>query len=215
MRAAALSLVIGAGLLAVAVFDTGSAETRHVIRSNLVPPLSFVAAIPGGAEACQRRELVPGAAGAVRLRVGTFEAPGPPLDVTVRRDATVLRGGGIAAGWTEGDVVVPLAGTRGDDTVAGQLCVRNGGARRIVVAGALETPAGAARVRGTAEPGRMSVGYLEGEPRSWWSFAGGLGGRVEAVRDAVPGGASVILWLACVGFTVAGAVVLVLRAGRS
>lgn len=206
-------MAVGAGLLVLAVVQAGSAERRHVLRGNLVPPVSFVAPVPGHGTVCQAGEIVPEGAGVLRLRIGTFGRPGPPLAVTLRAEGEPPVVATVRRGWREGDLEVELP--RSVSGLAGAtLCVRNGSGRRIVIAGAVQTPVAAAKVRGNPVAGRMAVSYLEAEPRSWWSFTGQVGPRLAAARDALPGGAGFALWAIGALLISVGAFALVVHAGR-
>jgi hypothetical protein len=213
VRATALAVAIGAALLLLAVVQAGSAERRHVVRGNLVPPVSFATAAPGHGTVCQGGEIVPEDAGALRLRIGTFGRPGPPLGVTLRAEGERPVVATVPRGWREGDLDIQLP-RAGPELAGATLCVRNGGGRRIVIAGAAQRPASAAKVRGNPEPGRMGVTYLEAEPRSWWAFTGEIGPRLATARSAFPGGAGFVLWGVGAVLISAGAFALVVYAGR-
>jgi hypothetical protein len=214
VRLAALSAAVGAVLLIWAVIDAMGPESRHVVRANLSPPVAFVATVDGGRRVCQQDELLPAGSGALRLRVGTFGRPGPPLEVTLQAgNGAPPRRGRVAAGWVEGDVVIPYPVVRIDEGAA-RVCVRNDGTERVVVAGSPAGPDAARIAGGKRTQGRMWLSYLRPSARSWWSETGAVATRAGIARDALPGGWTLWLWLAATLVVIGGAVAIVLRAAR-
>ena len=213
MRLAALSAAVGAVLLIWAVTDVMAPESRHVVRANLSPPVAFVATVQGGDRACQRNELVPAGSGALRLRVGTFGRPGPPLELTIEGEDGPPRRGRLAAGWPEGDVLIPYpeAGRDGPGT---RVCVRNAGTDRVAIAGARASGAAATVVGAKPVAGRMWMSYLRPTERTWWSETGAVASRADVARDALPGAATLWLWLAATLAVAGGALAIVVWTAR-
>jgi hypothetical protein len=213
VRLAALSAAVGAVLLIWAVTDVMAPESRHVVRANLSSPVAFVATVKGGERACQRNELVPAGSGALRLRIGTFGRPGPPLEVTLQAGNAAPRRGRVAAGWVEGDLVIPYPEVRRDEGGA-RVCILNAGTDGVVVAGSRDGPGTARIAGGKRTQGRMWLSYLRPSARSWWPETGDVATRTGIVRDALPGGWTLWLWLAATLVVIGGALAIVLRAAR-
>lgn len=122
-----MPLVLGAGVLAVLV-AVGVVLTESGQRqagSNYVPELTQALTIKGAGEHCQVGQILPGDTAAVRLLVGTFDRPGPLLEVMVRADGKLLTSGRLAASPTPPTehVVVPLRPVE-QTTSNATVCVR-------------------------------------------------------------------------------------------
>jgi hypothetical protein len=200
------------GILAIvaAIAVAGSRPERRQLASNLVPENEFPAVVPAGARACQAEPAVPGGTGTLQLLVGTYGAPGPPLEVTVTRAGRAITAGRVAAGWREGHVLVPVRPVDGDRLDV-RVCVRNGGRGRIALGGKLSAPGVAARVAGAPAPGQFRIAYETAGPESWWTYARTLPARVASVRDAVPGRATFAVWILLLVAVAGGAVALIAR----
>ena len=186
--------------------------SRHALGSNFVPPQAHDAEVPAGGRVCQPGELVPAGAGALRARIGTYGPPGPRLrlSITGPRGRVVARGG-LAAGWSQGDVTIPFE--RVGALEGAEVCLRNAGPGRIAVAGG-RTLGAAAVVDGQPAPGGITLSYLEPRARSWLGFAPEIAERADRLRDAPPGPLTLPLYIALAVAVLAGAVALVLREAR-
>ncbi len=167
---------------------------------------------------CQAREIVPEGAGVVRLRIGTYGRPGPPLALTVRSDAERPVVAQVRSGLARGrprDRASPPASARarGRHAVPAQR-----GPRRITHRGC-EQRSGV-EPRGCAakpQPGRIRVSTCRADSESWWAFSAGrsadVGSRAArhgaAGRRRLPCCAAVGAFVFC-----AGRVRAVVRAGR-
>ena len=132
------------------------------------------------------------------------------MTVTSRGAAPVR--GTLARGWSEGDVVVPipeLPATRRD----ARICFEHRGAGRLAYAGGRSIGEGV-RVGDRRGAGLVRLEYLEPEARSWWPVIGRIGVRVAAVRDALPGKATLPLFALFMLGVIGGSMALVLREGR-
>lgn len=107
-----IPLVLGAGVLAVlvAVGVVLAGSGQRQAGSNYVPEFGQALTIKGPGERCQAGQIIPGDTAALRLLLGTFNRPGPPLEVTVRADGKLLTSGRLPASRTPPTehVVVPL-----------------------------------------------------------------------------------------------------------
>ena len=210
-----ISILAAVGALlavTIALMAVLSQSTRHSHASNFVPPHAFVADVPAGDRVCQPGERIPAGTGAIRARIGTYGSQGPRLELSIshpggRRIAESV----LAAGWRQGDVVIPVARLGALDEA--EVCLRNAGSRRIAVAGGRTLGSGAL-VDGQAAAGGITLAYLEPEARSWFSFAPDVAERVDRLRDAPPGALTLPLFAALAVAVIAGAVALVLREER-
>lgn len=198
-------------LLAAGVLAVGGRQQRHMIGSNLVRPITFIAVVPGGKQVCQSA-TVPKGTGGVGLRIGTYDRPGPALRLTIDGRGEHAVRGALLPGWRQGDVVVPVSRT-GLARREARLCFRNAGRSRLAFAGGPGVGAGA-RVGRRNTGGQIRIEYVEPDPRSWWSVAPAMARRLAVVRDAFPGPASLWLFaLLTLGVT-GGALALALRESR-
>jgi hypothetical protein len=191
-----LRVVLIGGLVALlaGIAIVLSQSGHELTGSNLVKRDQFVAVLQGGQQSCQPSVTVHAGTGRLNLVIGTYGRPGPPLLITVGapKQAPTLRAG-LARGWREGSVNVPVRPTLGRPA-AGQLCIRNGGRSRIALAGAQGVP---------------SVYYEAPHATSWWS-------RLGDIADRTPYLGSWALWLALAlsAGAVGLAVVVILRTAR-
>jgi hypothetical protein len=133
-------LAVCLGVVAIAVVLVLLDSAPRQAGSNYVPEFGPVVTIEGRGEYCQEGEIVPGDAAALRLLVGTYREPTPPVAVTIRREGRQVSRGALPGGREEGHQVIPV--TTVEDTTAGAtVCVRVGEAgegRRTVLFGTLE-----------------------------------------------------------------------------
>jgi hypothetical protein len=162
-------VLVGAALVVVVIGVAAalSESKQRLAGSNNVPPSHFVVTVPRGGEACQPGEFVPADSRELRLMVGTYHRPVPRLEVELRAPGAPAVHGVLPAGRTEGWVEIPLERTTGAAPGA-TLCLRNGGAHRIVVAGTHTGPF--ARVGRRRSAGRMRIEYLRPGRESWWAL---------------------------------------------
>jgi hypothetical protein len=205
--------VLGLLGLVVAVGIVGSGSRVHLQGTNDLRPFGFDVTIPAGKTACQPYENVPSGTGGVRVRAGTFGKPGPRVALSLEPAGSSPVRGGLAPGWREGDVTIPVTEVQGD-RLGVRVCLTNHGPGQIALAGEPFAANFAARVGAQPEPGRARLEYMRPHADSWWGLLGTLADRVGTVRGALPGAATLYLW-ALLGLGVAGgAVALVLREGR-
>jgi hypothetical protein len=191
---AALALVLAA--VAVAL----SESKERLAGTNDLRAAEFVATLPAGARACQAGEFVPGDGARLRLLVGTYERPVPPLEVEIRSPAGSRLRGKLPGGAREGYVEVPLERTT--TPVSGAtVCVRNGGDHRIVIAGFRTSRRVVAVVGGRRARGNMRFEYMRPGRESWWALAPTVAhrfglGKAGFMGDWTLAAAAVLLLLA-------------------
>jgi len=188
-------------LCAIAVVLVQSAPRRS--GSNGIPPATFAAVLAPGEAACQRGELIPGDTAALRATIGTYGLPGPRVQVTVSGSAGPVTRGGLAPGWRQGVVSLPVALVR-RTTPDVQVCLRDEGRSRIAIAGSGPySPGlqllGAHRVRNLAVGLRFD--YVRPGRESWLALLPTLWHRMtlakgDLVRHWAPWGALVLMVLA-------------------
>jgi hypothetical protein len=203
--AAALGFVV----LVAAVGVAGARSERHLTGTNLMRPFLWSVEIPAGQTACQGQENVPDGTGGIRLRGGTFDRPGPRVEVSVAGAAR----GVLAAGWRQGDVAIDVPEIHGD-RLDSRVCVTNRGPGRLALVGENSPPDRAARIGDAPQPGRARIEYLRPHAESWWGLSGELAARVATVRAAAPGSATLYLWGLLILAVAVGALALVAREGR-
>ncbi len=192
-------MVLGAGLalLALAIGIGGTHVKRDVLGSNSIAASEFVAVVGPGRVLCQTGESVPAGTGRLRLTIGTYGKPGPPLRVAVQDGGRQpLPVGSLAAGWNEGAIDIPLGGTTDRVVRSARVCIANRGDGRLAMAGAQR--GARARIAGKAERGRVRIEYVAGDLRSSWSLASSMRARMTFARglwDGVAPWAALLLIL--------------------
>jgi len=173
-------------LVAVASAAVLSQRAPRLAGTNAIKHQHFVVELPPGRRACQDHTLLVDDAARVELLVGTYGRPVPPLAVafTGADGAPLARGRG--GGGPEGHVVVPLD-REIDGTRSARLCVRNGGATNIALAGDLANPDAAAHVGRDAADGAIAVRYLRRRDETWWELLPTLATRFGYGKAAVLG----------------------------
>jgi hypothetical protein len=164
-----LRWVAGVGLTAVAVILALVLLHGDQRRSgsDLTPNGAFVAALRAGQHACQDGELLPADTAAVRLTIGTYGLPGPPVQITFTGPhGESLTQGGLAAGWRQGVVDIPVRHV--SNASAGvRVCLRNSGPQSIALAGDLPDPGYRMEVGGSSVEGRLRYDYMRPGRESW------------------------------------------------
>lgn len=134
----AFGAVVAGGFAAVAI--AAGSDERDLAFTLGVRPSLVAAEIPPGAEGCQRPVPVSEPFTGVRTQLGTYERPGPPLELTVRdaRGSAVLARGDLARGYPD----VSQQTIELDRRIGGanrvSVCLRNAGDRRVAVYGGPE-----------------------------------------------------------------------------
>ena len=174
-------LVLGVALLlvagALALDMSGRAPRDRRYRPH--QPRGFSAALPHGGTLCQPAMVLPSDAQHLEVLIGTYGVPVPALSASFTATRGSTRASGrLAAGAHEGYVQIPLRYPHGP-TAEGTLCLRVGGAHKVVFGGEPATPGALSeQVDGAPQPGRIDVVYLRPGRESWWQLLGTLDERL-------------------------------------
>jgi hypothetical protein len=151
------------GLLATAVTDK-----RDLAFTLGVRPGQVAAVVPSQESACQSPIYVPTDADRVRLQVGTFGRPGPPLTISARsvQDGALVAAGKVHGGYGDVSTVDAPAGLPEGALVG--VCVQNRGARRVALYGGPYQAARTSRLRvaGRLTGTDLTLVFERNEPRS-------------------------------------------------
>jgi hypothetical protein len=159
--AAGLAILIALGLV------LSQSKPRLAGTNNVRDPI-FAAVVPGGAAVCQSGQGIPGDSDRVRVLVGTYGTPLPPLTITADGPGKHVTGR-IRGGGKEGYVFIPVP--RNDRPVENlTICLRNGGATKIAVAGEGIPPP--ATVGARAAQGRIRYAWYRPGSENWFQLAG-------------------------------------------
>jgi hypothetical protein len=168
-RAGAL-IALAAGLtvllvaLGFALFDS---KPRLAGTNNVRDPL-FVAVVPGGQTVCQSGEGVPANTDRLRVLVGTYGRPVPPMTMTAAGPGARITSR-VAGGGPEGKISFPVPRTR--HAVEGlTICLRNGGKQRIAIGGEAIEPVAMVGRGGTF--GRMRFAWYRPGSENWFQLGG-------------------------------------------
>jgi len=131
---AVAAIVIALVAVAVGLVRTASAPQERIAATNRIPLPEFTRTLGAARQFCQPVDVVPADTGAVRMLIGTYGRPGPPLDVTVRAGGQTVTSGGLNGGWAQGVVSAPLE-VPGRSAERARVCVRNQGSSRIALGG--------------------------------------------------------------------------------
>jgi hypothetical protein len=124
----------GALVLAIALAHVLGHTRTQIAGTDRVPNNVFVTNVKQDQRLCQANEIVPAGATSLRMTIGTYDKPGPALDIAITEPATA-RGlaprevdhATIAAGWRQGVVVLPVPRVRHTYANA-TVCIRDRGA---------------------------------------------------------------------------------------
>lgn len=160
MRRAAVAFAVtfGVGLLGVAV--AGLVEKRSEAFTINVGQVFPMAPLDEGEELCQQPIDVPAGFNAVQLGVGTFERPGPPFRIEVRKlGGRTLGKGRVAGGYGDNEQhVVDVGEVDEGEQVA--VCVVNEGPRPLAVYGAQDISARTSQAFKGQEPLAQDASFL-------------------------------------------------------
>lgn len=164
-------LVVGVVLVLGLLVLEMSGSAQRTVGSNRVAVPVFSATVPGGGAICQTASSLPDEAAAVRLLVGTYGRPLPPLGLRITNAAgRTVAVGNLASGGKQGFVTIPLSRpARTDGSVIA--CLRVGGSSKVAIGGqSAPISAGSELVNGKPEPGVISLLYLHGASQTWWQL---------------------------------------------
>jgi hypothetical protein len=150
-----VALALGCVVLVAAVVAQLAHDAPRLAGSNDIEPSSFVVFSEGGQRVCQADETLFEDTASVRMTIGTYGQPTPPLEVRWTKAGRVVESTELAAGWAEGVVRIPLSEvppeTVGDTT----LCVRPQTKSRLAFGG--QSASNGAIVGGESQDARVSV----------------------------------------------------------
>jgi hypothetical protein len=163
-----------AGLLAFLVATAAilSHGSERLSGTNLVPNGAYIEGLGHGQQACQGSELLPADTAAVRMTIGAYGKPGPALSVVFTgAGGRLLTSGALKAGWREGVVRIPVTHVS-EAFEEARFCLRDDGARPIVLAGDAPDPGFQMQVAGkTVESQRVRIDYMRPGSESWLELA--------------------------------------------
>ena len=171
-------LAVGVLLVAGALAIDMSGRAVRTAGSDHFKSLVFTAVMPPRSTLCQSVTGLPQDAARVRLQIGSYGTPLPPLDARfLTSNGDRVASGHIARGATEGEVTIPLRHVP-QASGASIFCLHSHGSGRLAVGGEYLPPGPwLARVNGRPQLGPVSLFYLRDAPESWWQMLGLLARR--------------------------------------
>jgi hypothetical protein len=202
--------VVVAGLLAFLVVTSVilSHSSERLSGTNLVPNGAYIQGLGHGQEACQEGELLPADTAALRMTIGTYGKPGPPLTVAFTgTGGRLLTTGTLKPGWREGVVRIPVTHVS-EASEEARFCLRDDGARPIALAGDSPDPGYKLQIAGrTIESQRVRIDYMRPGSESWLELAPTIVHRFGVAKAGWVRGWA---WLAAIALML-GALALALR----
>jgi hypothetical protein len=196
-RRVRLTLGVGLSLLIAGIGAALVHSPMSVARTNGISrdALRSISTITHDARYCQGGETLP--RGTVTLRVSLAGSIGPRVRIAVLSGASTLVSGEQGAGWTGGEVTVPvkpLASSTADVTVCVSFRLRDG---MLYLLGQTTPASSVARDGSRVLRGRMRVEYLRPGSRSWASLI------PSTVRRMALGRATTGIWIVFVALALA------------
>jgi hypothetical protein len=157
--------------------------------TDSTPDGVFVASLLGGQKACQGAERLPADTASLRITVGTYGKPGPPLGASVTAaSGQVLTSGVLKAGWRQGIISIPVRRVRTASEPV-QVCFANlqrGHSTPIVIAGDLGDPGYTMQIAGhTAVDARLRIDYMRPGSETWLSMLPAIAHRLTLARSGI------------------------------
>lgn len=183
-RPAVVALVAATAVLLAAalVVLTRSAPRRS--GTNMTTVQSVTLSLPPGQTLCEPGEIVPADTGGLRVLAQTV-SPSGALQASVRGAHGTIAAGTLAAGWTSGEVTIPIS--RVHTTVAAAVCFRNDGPHPLQFGGSQPDPPFTVLVNGVQQSGRLRIDYMRPGSESWLELAPTLAYRLSLSRTALTG----------------------------
>jgi hypothetical protein len=168
----------GALVLALALAHVLAHPRTQIAWTDRVANNQYVTGLATGERLCQGNEIVPAGTAALRMTIGSYGKPGPPLAVDVRAANRTVAVASIPAGWHQGVVLLPVPRIRhtyGDATV----CIQDRGSPIAVAGTTLPNQYGFAdSLDGSPLTSEVRIDYmLSGRP-SWFSMVDKLAYRM-------------------------------------
>ena len=199
LKAAVAGGLLGLLVLIVAIL---SLQQRQIASTDRVPNSAFVTVVDPASRLCQKNEVLPAGANALRMTIGTYGKPGPALRLVIAAPpagapnarAVMVSSSRIAAGWRQG--VVTMAIPRVTETRGGaDVCITDAGRVPVAVAG-VTPPASygyADKLDGQQLGSEVRIDYmLPGRP-SWFSMLTTLAYRMTLGKGTYVG------WMGWIG----------------
>ena len=210
-RAATVAAVASLLLIAVGCLAVMTKSERHLTGTNWVRPVTFETELAPGERLCQPDARLPAGSAGVGMRVRTFARARPELRVTVRSPGEPVVRGRLASGPRAGDVVVPIPELSTERRDA-RVCVEQDGPGRLAIAGGPGI-GDDARLDGEPIDGMIRLEYVERAPKTWFAVVPDMFDRIAVARDALPGKASLPVFVLLAAGVLGGALLLVVREG--
>ena len=175
----ALGLALVAALVAAGA-QLADSEVR-LAGSNNVSPRSFVIVTHGPARLCQTGETLYEDTAAVRMTIGTYDRPGPELDVRWTKDGRELARTTLPRGWTQGVMRIPLTEPPQESADGVTVCIRPKTPGRLAWGGERSPKRAGAVVDGKRQSARVSM-------LSELSGSRSLGGMLGRAASRYPAG---------------------------
>jgi hypothetical protein len=179
------------------------------------PPLvaTSLDVIRPGSRLCMRDVAISPQAQQMRLSVGTYFRPGPPLAVTVRAPGYTARAR-VAGGYKDNSTVT-VALPRPPSSRLVTVCVRNTGARKVALYAAADTAHSRVLVyiNGRSVTPTPTLSFHEARPVSLADRAGVTAGRIAVFRGFLDH--SWIVWLLAALAMVGAPILIALGLARS
>jgi hypothetical protein len=172
--------VVAAGGLVIAIALVLVLSERGPRRSgsNRVPNGEFAVTLERGSSVCQPGETIPADTAAVEMTIGTYRAPGTPLQVHITgAQGGLISEGGLGHGWQQGVVAIPIRRVPANHTAA-TVCLRNTGSDALALAGVAPFGAGTIKINGRSVFGALRLDYLRPERGSYFSLLPTIADRV-------------------------------------
>jgi hypothetical protein len=180
-----------------------SGRQLQIASTDRVDNNQFAAVLGPAQHICQYNEDVPPGATALRMTIGDYDKPGPPLsfDITAARKVAgtsqvqEIARGHLAAGWAQGAVLVPITRVRSEVSGAA-VCIANHGRTPVAIAGLPDSVGdfGLYDIQdGVNAPVEVRIDYmLPGRP-SWFGMLATLAHRMTLGKGSYIG---ILGWLA-------------------
>ena len=180
-----VALALALAVVVVAVGLQLAHETVRAAAFNGFEPRGFVVNTKGPQNVCQHRETLHAGTASLRVTIGTFDRPGPPVDVQWLKDGRVLARGRLDGGWSGGVVRIPLDEPPSTTTGDASVCFQADAARGRLAWGGEETSYEiGVTVDGTPFGARLSIVSELSGSRSLFSMFGRAADRYPAGNAA-------------------------------
>jgi hypothetical protein len=181
--------VVGIGALAVVILAMLLHGGPRRSGTDRTPDGSFVLTLGAGQQTCQEGELLPADTAALRMTIGTYGTPGPPLKASVLgASGRVLTRGGLAAGWRQGIISIPVHHVSHAQAPV-RVCLTDaaaGGAGKIAIAGTRGEPGSTMSVDSAPEPGvRVRIDYMRPGRETWLQMLPTLAHRLSLGKSGL------------------------------